>query len=357
MDKAWSIYLKLVAFAPLAGITFLWLYLDGTHISLVAFVGASSHMLVAVALIGLLSIAFSWFTFWLAIWLPFRSEISRVILSAMRRRSLSWRHKKVLPYARRPIYWLALTYTVPCFVGVLAAWYWPWRDGAWLLWIVGVPPSVVTWFLLRGCGVGQRMQPFYALTTLLGIAFTMTSVTFILFMSIRSLTHYVAFARGEGLDHWWELTVYHGKMVLLVAALSIAMTALLAPTDNGRANAVKLTLAALVVLVTAIIRSTPVYIVQVAFYVFAGGGEHRVYTSVTGTALEIPRDACLDSACHVSRPIRVAADFGDEIYAWYDYPGLDGKPTMSSLQKIAVAKTEYKVESRDAPAIRELQIL
>lgn len=146
-------------------------------------------------------------------------------------------------------------------------------------------------------------------------------------------------------------------MVLLVAALSVAMTALLAPADNGRANTIRLALAALVVLVTAIIRSTPVYIVQVAFYLFAGGGEHRVYTSVTGTALEIPRDACLDSACHMSRSIRVAADFGDVIYAWYDYPGLDGKPTMSSLQKIAVAKTEYKVQSRDAPAFRELQIL
>lgn len=353
----WSIYLKLVALAPVAGIACLWIYLEGTHVSLMGFLGASSHMLIAIALIGALSILASGITLWVTILLPFKSNVSRLIISAMRRRSLRWRHRRVPPSRRRPFYWLALTYALPCFAGVMLGWYGPGRASYWWLWIVGLPPSVVTWSLLLRCGLGRRVQPFYALATLFSIAVVTTASAFILFLSIRSEMPFVYYQPGHRGGHWAELIVYHGLLALLAAALSVGLTMIVAPADSERISRLKLWLAGALVVMTALLRSTPVYIVQVAFFLFASGGEHRVYASLTGKALEIPASACEDTSCATSRTIRITADLGNVVYGHYESRSPDGTVQLSTLQKLDMSHTTYTVLRTDTPVYSELHFL
>jgi len=154
------------------------------------------------------------------------------------------------------------------------------------------------------------------------------------------------------------LVAYHGKLLGLMISLSLLSTWMFAPVKGPeKILRLKLLLASLVVVAASFLGFTPIHVVSDAMALFANGGEHRIYHSLGGKRLEIPESACADSACMTSKEIRVTADLGGSLYAWFDFPRPDGKGPVQRLRKIETTGTTFEVTRTDPLQLSNLRFL
>jgi hypothetical protein len=358
LEKIWSIYLKFAAIAPLLGIVYLWRWLDGEHISLMGFVGSSSQILVVIALIALMAAAYPAGMTAVFILFPHKTRITNVILFGLRR--LPWprlRRRRISDNAR-VIFWILVTLALPSMLGMLMAEYFPGRNGYWWLLGIGILPSVCVWLLLRRYGALKRFKSIQTLFCLMIIAFSTCSIGFVLFLTAKFHIPYVYYPYGKRMAHLQELVVYHGEMVSLIVVFSLFSAWMFAPT-KGTEKGLKIKIfgASFAIVVASFLGFTPVNVVMDAFALFASGGEHRIYRSLTGKHLEIPASACADDACITSKDIWVAADLGGTLYGWFDFTLPNGKGHTMRLRKIETTGTTYEVTKTDLRSLSNLQNL
>jgi len=358
LERGWSIYLKMLAVAPLVGIAYLWSYLRGSGISLMALIGACPQILVAIGLIGFGALAYSVLTTFAGIFLPHRYGVSRAILEAMQQRSLVRGWPQRCRGTKAPFYWIAAMLAVPSFAGMVAAQYGSARYGFWWLLMIGVMPSVAAWVLLAKSGFGERKMTFYALFSMLFTAFSTVCIAFLLFLTIKSCFRYVYYVPEKRGAHLLELVGYHGGLIALMAVLSCVVAWIFAPTRKSD-TVIKVKLSAVIVMViaTSFLGFAPFHIVQEAFGVFANGGEYRIYSSMTGKALTIPASSCIDPQCMTSTELHIAADFGNNVYVWLAFPLPNRKEHELLLRRIDTTGTTYKVTKTDPISISDLRIL
>lgn len=322
------------------------------------FIGASPQILVFVAIVGFAAAAWSVLTIAVFIFLPHATKVSNAVVFGLRR--LSWpRH---VPGGRNPkvrIYlWNMTTFALPCFFGMLFAVYLPGRYAYLWSFALGVSPSIVLWVVLYRSGLLRGTKSFRVLPALVIIALSTVAVAFLMYLHIEQHLRYVYFPPGKRMAHLWQLTVYHGTLILLMAVLSLFWAWMFAPMKGAeKMLRVKLIGGSLLVVTASFLDITPFFVVNDAFSLFANGGEHRIYHSLGKKRLEIPEFACGDPACTTSKEIRVAADLGNSLYVWLDVPLPGGTYHTSRLQKIEITGATYEVTKTDSLNLSNLGYL
>ena len=312
-------------------------------------IGDSPQILLAIALIGGAAIAYTVVNLLVVALILSQTNASDNLIAAMRSQTILCKPSTGRWWSRwGELGWYFLVFAVPCMIANAVGNYVSSPYTFWYLLAIGVAPSVLAWIALRKSEFLSSKKSALSLAGMALAAFMVVTTAFLIIYSIKFSLIWL-----EKDYKYIELSIE----IFLIIIISIVSAFIFSPSESSSGN-IKIKIASVfaVVFFESFFGFNPTYVVRVAFELFASGGEHRTYTTLTEKALAIPRNSCLDIKCTDSKEVIVAADLGKSLYAYFIVGYVEGKPTKE-LRKVDTTGMTYKVIKKDPVEYGKLQLL